>query len=79
MACFAFDLSVGVRATKDWVNELILSVKEPALKRSYGLTKSRQNQSVVKFHCDEARMKSLLRRLKNIGMVSEKLYRNTLI
>ena len=28
---------------------------------------------------DRARTKSLLRRLKNIGMVSEKLYRNTLM
>ena len=39
---------MGVLATKIWFNELMFSVKEPALKRSYGLTKSSQNQSVVK-------------------------------
>jgi len=37
---------VGVRATKIWFNELMFSVKEPALKRSYGSTKSSQNQSL---------------------------------
>ena len=41
-------MSVGVRATKIWFNELMFSVKEPALECSYGLTKSSQNQSVVK-------------------------------
>ena len=39
-------------------------------------------QSIVnhwwKFCSDQAREKSLLKRLKNIGMVSEKVYRNTL-
>ena len=39
-------------------------------------------QSIVshwwKFCSDQARVKSLLKRLKNIGMVSEKVYRNTL-
>ena len=35
-------------------------------------------QSLVKFCTDGTRTKSLLRRLKNIGMVSEKLYQNTL-
>ena len=39
---------MGVRAAKIWFNELMFSVKEPALKCSYDLTKSSQNQSVVK-------------------------------
>ena len=32
----------------------------------------------LKFYSDRTKIKSLLRRLKNIGMVSEKLQRNTL-
>ena len=36
------------------------------------------SQSLVKFYSDQTRIKSLLKRLKNIGMASEKLYRNTL-
>ena len=36
------------------------------------------SQLLVKFYSDRTRKKPLLRRLKNIGMASEKLHRNTL-
>ena len=71
---------MGVLATKIWLNELMFSVKEPALKRSYGLTKSSQNQSVVKISLrwgkDEITFKAIEKYHKK--NIIEKLYRNTL-